>query len=62
MKITHGGIEGERWGRMKGRARMVGGEAIGRVYPTEVVDALREAGAGEGATVRIGDMEFDFVE
>ena len=27
-----------------------------------VIDALREAGAGEGATVRIADMEFDFVE
>ncbi len=27
-----------------------------------VIDALREAGAGEGATVRIGEMEFDFVE
>ena len=27
-----------------------------------VIDALREAGAGEGATVCIGDMEFDFVE
>ena len=27
-----------------------------------VIDALREAGAGEGSTVRIGDMEFDFVE
>ena len=25
-------------------------------------DALRQAGAGEGDTVRIGDMEFDFVE
>ncbi len=27
-----------------------------------VIDALREAGAGEGSTVRIGDMEFDFID
>ena len=27
-----------------------------------VIDALREAGAGEGSTVRIGEIEFDFVE
>ena len=27
-----------------------------------VIDSLREAGAGEGSTVRIGDMEFDFIE
>ena len=27
-----------------------------------VADALREAGASEGDTVRIDDMEFDFVE
>ena len=27
-----------------------------------VIDALREAGAGEGSTVRIAEMEFDFVE
>ncbi len=27
-----------------------------------VIDALREAGAGEGATVQIAGMEFDFVE
>ena len=27
-----------------------------------VIDALREAGAGEGSTVSIADMEFDFVE
>ena len=27
-----------------------------------VIDALREAGAGEGSTVQIGEMEFDFVE
>ena len=27
-----------------------------------VIDALREAGAREGDTVRIIDMEFDFVE
>ena len=27
-----------------------------------VIDALREAGAGEGSVVSIGDMEFDFVE
>ena len=27
-----------------------------------VIDALRERGAGEGDTVVIGDMEFDFVE
>ena len=27
-----------------------------------VIDALRKAGAGEGSTVCIGDMEFDFVE
>lgn len=27
-----------------------------------VIDALREAGACEGSTVRIADMEFDFVE
>ena len=27
-----------------------------------VIDALREKGAGEGSTVRIEDMEFDFVE
>ena len=26
------------------------------------IDALREAGAGEGSTVCIGEMEFDFVE
>ena len=26
-----------------------------------VIDALRAAGAGEGSTVRIGDMEFDFI-
>ncbi len=29
---------------------------------TGVIDALREKGAGEGDTVAIGDMEFDFVE
>ena len=29
---------------------------------TGVIDALREKGAGEGSTVRIADMEFDFVE
>ncbi|MCL2544772.1 MAG: GTPase ObgE [Clostridia bacterium] len=29
---------------------------------TGVIDALREAGAREGDTVEIGDMEFDFVE
>ena len=29
---------------------------------TGVIDALREAGAGENDTVRICDMEFDFVE
>lgn len=28
----------------------------------EVIDRLRDAGAGEGSTVRIGEMEFDFVE
>jgi GTP-binding protein len=28
----------------------------------ELIDALREAGAGEGSTVRIGDMEFDFID
>ena len=38
-----------------------------RVFPESdqagsVIDALRQAGAGEGDTVRIGDMEFDFVE
>ena len=27
-----------------------------------VIDALRAAGAGEGSTVRIGDMEFDFID
>ena len=27
-----------------------------------IIDALRQAGAGEGSTVRIDDMEFDFVE
>ena len=27
-----------------------------------VIDALRAKGAKEGETVRIGDMEFDFVE
>jgi len=27
-----------------------------------VIDRLREAGAGEGDTVRLGDMEFEFVE
>ena len=27
-----------------------------------VIDSLREAGASEGSTVRIGEMEFDFVE
>ena len=27
-----------------------------------VIDALREAGIKEGDTVRIGDLEFDFVE
>ena len=27
-----------------------------------VIDALREKGAGEGSTVRIAEMEFDFVE
>ena len=27
-----------------------------------VIDALREQGASEGATVRIADMEFDFIE
>ena len=27
-----------------------------------VIDALREAGAGEGSSVQIGEMEFDFVE
>ena len=29
---------------------------------TGVIDALREAGAGEGSTVQIADMEFDFIE
>ena len=27
-----------------------------------VIDALREQGAAEGATVVIGEMEFDFVD
>ena len=27
-----------------------------------IIDALRRAGAGEGSTVRMGDMEFDFIE
>ena len=27
-----------------------------------VIEALQKAGAGEGSTVRIGDMEFDYVE
>ena len=27
-----------------------------------VIDALREKGAGEGSTVAIGDMEFDFID
>lgn len=29
---------------------------------TGIIDALREAGAQEGSTVRMDDMEFDFVE
>ena len=29
---------------------------------TGVIDALREKGAAEGSTVRIADMEFDFIE
>lgn len=29
---------------------------------TGVIDALKEAGAGEGSTVKIADMEFDFIE
>ena len=27
-----------------------------------VIDALKEAGAKEGSTVQIADMEFDFIE
>ena len=27
-----------------------------------VIDALREAGAGEGSIVRIDDMDFDFID
>ena len=27
-----------------------------------IIDALRKAGAGEGSTVRLGDMEFDFID
>ena len=27
-----------------------------------IIDALRQAGAGEGSTIRIADMEFDFIE
>ena len=27
-----------------------------------VIDSLREKGAGEGSTVRIAGMEFDFIE
>ena len=27
-----------------------------------IIDALRKAGAQEGSTVRMDDMEFDFVE
>ena len=27
-----------------------------------IIDALRSAGAGEGSTVRMGDMEFDFID
>ena len=27
-----------------------------------IIDALRDAGAKEGSTVRIDDMEFDFIE
>ena len=27
-----------------------------------VIDALRNAGAGEGSTIRINEMEFDFIE
>lgn len=27
-----------------------------------MIDALRKAGANEGSTVRIGDMEFDFID
>ncbi len=27
-----------------------------------IIDALRAKGAGEGSTIRIGDMEFDFIE
>lgn len=27
-----------------------------------IIDALKDAGAGEGSTVRIADMEFDFIE
>ena len=27
-----------------------------------IIQALRDKGAGEGSTVSIGDMEFDFIE
>ena len=27
-----------------------------------IIDALRQKGAGEGSTICIADMEFDFVE
>ena len=27
-----------------------------------IIDALRQAGAAEGSTVRIDNMEFDFIE
>ena len=29
---------------------------------TGIIDALRDAGAKEGSTVRIAEMEFDFIE
>ena len=30
--------------------------------PDGVIDALRQAGCGEGDTVRIGALEFDFID
>ncbi|MDD3410474.1 MAG: GTPase ObgE [Eubacteriales bacterium] len=33
-----------------------------RLRETGIIDALRERGAKEGSTIRIADMEFDFIE
>ena len=27
-----------------------------------IIDALREKGAGEGSTIRLGEWEFDFID